>query len=65
MLQLINKQTLTFRVENVQFDYVKPKYIMISSEFILREAVVKGSTMVWNVKGKQFSYNQLRELLNK
>ena len=63
MLQLINKQSFTFRVENTEFDFVKPKYIMLSSEFILREAKVKGSTMVWNVKGNQVSYNQLRDLL--
>jgi hypothetical protein len=65
MIQLINKQTLTFRVENTEFDYVKPKYIMLKSEFMLRTAVLKGSTMFWNIKGKQVSYNQLKELLGK
>lgn len=63
MIQLIDKQNLTFRVKNVTFDFVKPKYILLKNEFRLRTAKVKGSTMVWNVSGCQVSYNQLRGLL--
>lgn len=64
MLELINKQALTFRIKNIEFDYIKPKYVMLKSEIILRKATVKGSTIVWNIKGSQVSYNQLKSLLN-
>ena len=63
MIKLIDKQTLTFGVENNTFQFVKPYYIMPSNEFKLLKATVKGSTIVWNIYGTEISYNQLKKVL--
>lgn len=62
-LQLIKRKPLTFRAKKTEYEFVKPKYLMPVNEFRLIEAKAKGSTMVWNVKGEQISYNQVKTLL--
>lgn len=65
MVQLIKIHPVTFRVKNIVYEYVKPKYLMPENEFRLIEAKVKGSTMVWNVEGERVSYNQIRTEVEK
>lgn len=47
----------------MDYEFVKPKYLMPVNELRLIEAKVKGSTIVWNIEGEQVSYNQIKELL--
>ncbi len=60
-MELISKQPLVIRVKNVDYEYVKPKYLMPVSEFRFIEAVVKGSQMTWNLSSEQVSYNQIKK----
>ncbi len=62
-LQLIKIKPFTFRAKNTDYEFVKPKFLMPINELRLIEAKVKGSTMVWNIEGKQISYNQVKALL--
>ena len=62
-LQLIDKQSLLFRVKNREFHFVKPFYLMPKNEFTLIKARLKGTTLVFNICGGQVSYNQIRKTL--
>lgn len=44
-----------------EYQFVKPYYLMIGIKLI--KATVRGSTMVWNIEGKELSYNQLKEFI--
>jgi hypothetical protein len=48
-----------------KYNYVKPYYLMEEDTFKLIKAVVKGSILVWNIEGKQITYNQIKKLKNK
>lgn len=61
-IQLINNKPITFRVKNKEYEYVKPYYLMNGLSMI--KAVVKGSTMCWNIEGKTISYNQIKKTTN-
>ena len=63
-LQLIKKQPFIFRVNNQEYEFVKPKYLMATNDFKLIEAKIKSSTMVWNIQGGTVSYNQIKNLRN-
>lgn len=64
-LQLIDRKKLRFRVNKVEYDFVKPKYLMPLNEFRLIEAKVKGSTMCFNIQGETITYNQIKEICEK
>lgn len=62
-IQLIDRKSLTFRVDDVVFQFYKPYYICVQP-FTFVKAVAKGSTLYWNIKGIQISYNHLKRLVN-
>jgi hypothetical protein len=62
MLQIIKNKPITLRYENIEYEYVKPKYLIKVGGFKLIEAKVKGSTMVWNLGKYQLTYNQIKIL---
>lgn len=43
-----------------KYTFVKPYYLMSGIKLI--KATVKGSTMVWNIKGGEVSYNQIKRI---
>ena len=51
---------ITIRVKNKEYDFKKPYYLVPKDEFRLIKAVVKGSILVWNIEGKQITYNHLK-----
>ena len=61
-LQLIKSKPFIFRINNSEYEFVKPKFLMPGNKFKLIEARIKGSTMVWNIEGITISYNQLKAL---
>ena len=63
-IQLINIKPITLRIENNNYQFVKPKYLLPNNQLKLIEAKIKGSTMVWNICNKQVSYNQIKKLIN-
>lgn len=48
-----------------KYDYVKPYYLVEVNSLKLIKATVKGSTLIWNISGKEFSYNQLKKCIQK
>jgi hypothetical protein len=54
---------ITIRVKNKEYEFKKPYYLMPKDEFKLIKAVVKGSILVWNIKGEQITYNQIKKTL--
>ena len=60
--QIIDKKKLIFRIENDSYQFVKPKYLY-KNDTKRMDAVIKGSTMGWNITGRFFSYNNLKQLL--
>lgn len=64
MLQIIKNKPITLRYNNIEYEYVKPKYLIKVGSLKLIEARVKGSTMVWNLGSKQLTYNQLKNEIN-
>lgn len=63
MIQLIDKNKLRFRLNNTEYDFVKPKYLMPVNSLKLIEAKVKGSTMVFNINNTTISYNQIKRCI--
>lgn len=61
-MQLINKKPVIFRVNGVEYEFVKPYYLMTG--FRLIKGVVKSSTLCWNVCGGVVTYNQIKKLLS-
>lgn len=64
MLELIKNKPLILRYENIEYEYVKPKYLIKVGSFKLIEAKVKGSTIVWNLGKRQLTYNQIKKIAN-
>jgi len=64
-MQLINKKPIIFRVNNFEYKFVKPYYLMVKGEFRLIKGVVKGSTLCWNVGGGVVTYWSIKRLLEK
>ena len=62
-LQLINIKPIIIRVNSIDYKYVKPKYLLPVNQLQLIEAKIKGSCMVWNIQGKQITYNQIKQLI--
>ena len=62
-LQLIDRKKLRFRLDNTEYDFVKPKYLMPINDLKLIEAKVKGSTMVFNINNTTVSYNQIKKCI--
>jgi hypothetical protein len=60
--QLIDRKEFLFRAGNCEYYFVKPYYLMPAGEFRLLKAVLKGSTICWNIQGKTISYNQIRKI---
>ena len=52
---------ITIRVKNKEYDFKKPYYLVPKDEFRLIKATVKGSILVWNIEGKQITYNHLKQ----
>lgn len=51
---------IIIRVKNKDYQFVKPYYLMDTELFRLRKAVVKAGGLVWNIKGEQISYKQIK-----
>ena len=51
---------ITIRVKNKEYEFKKPYYLIPVDEFRLIKAKVKGSILVWNIEGKQITYNQIK-----
>jgi len=62
-LQLIKRKPITIRVENKEFQFVKPYYLSDNNKLKLIRPVVKGSCLVWHILGKQITYYQIKKLL--
>ena len=62
-LQLIDRKKLRFRLDNMEYDFVKPKYLMPTNELKLIEAKVKGSTMIFNINNTTITYNQIKKCI--
>lgn len=60
-LKVIDKQKHIFRIDNNEYQFVKPKFLYKNFGEVIT-AQVKGSTMGWNIEGEFVSYNQIREL---
>ena len=54
---------ITIRVKNKEYEFKKPYYLIPVDEFRLIKAKVKGSILVWNIEGKQITYNQIKSLV--
>jgi len=52
---------ITIRIKNKEYDFKKPYYLVPKDEFRLIKATVKGSILVWNIEGKQITYNHLKQ----
>ena len=63
MVQLIKKQPVTVRIDNVDYEYVKPYFLMKKDSLILKKATVVGSQMGWNFLQGRISFNQIRKLI--
>lgn len=63
-IQLTKNKPITLRIENVIYQYLKPKYLLKENSFKLIEAKVKGSTIIWNLGKFQVSYNQIKKAIN-
>jgi hypothetical protein len=62
MLEIIKNNPFILRYENIEYEYVKPKYLMKLGGFKLIQAKVKGSTIVWNLGKNQLTYNQIKKM---
>ena len=62
-MQLIKKQPVTVRIDNVDYEYVKPYFLMKKDSLILKKATVVGSQMGWNFLQGRISFNQIRKLI--
>ena len=62
-LQLIKKQPVTVRIYNIDYEYVKPYFLMQLNSLILKKATVVGSQMGWNFLQGRISFNQIRKLI--
>lgn len=62
-LQLTKIHPITIRVNNTDYEFIKPKYLTPVNKLQLIEAKVKGSCMVWNVRCEQITYNQIKKLI--
>lgn len=62
-VQIVDKQTLKFRIEKTEFTFVKPYYLFIEP-FKLQKAVVKGTSLYWHIDGKIISYNKIKKIVN-
>ncbi len=63
MIQLIDKQSLKFRIEKTEFAFVKPYYLYVEP-FKLIKPIVKGSCLYWHVCGKEVSYKKIKKIIN-
>lgn len=54
----MNKQ---FVFGGVKYNFVKPYYLMPENSLNLIKATVRGSTMIFNIQGKEISYNQIKK----
>ena len=54
---------ITIRIKNKEYEFKKPYYLVPVDEFRLIKAKVKGSILVWNIEGKQITYNQIKSLV--
>ena len=59
-LQLIQKQPFIFRANNIEYLFVKPKFLYKNCNLRIA-AVVKGSTLGWNIGGEFLSFNKLKK----
>lgn len=63
-IQVIDKQKLIFRVNNEEYQFMKPNFLFKNFGTVI-PGRVKGSTLGWNVEGGFLSYNKLKYVLKK
>ena len=64
-IQIIKSKPVIFRVRNVDYEFVKPYYLMPVDGMRMIKGVVKGSTLCWNIGGGVLTYNQISKCLKK
>lgn len=60
-MQLIDKKQIIFCHEKTWYKFVKP-YYLYDLNLNMIKAVVRGSTMGWNINGKFVSFNKIKKL---
>lgn len=63
-LQVIDRKNFVFRVNNSDYQFVKPNFLHKSFGIVVK-GTVKGSTLGWQIEGDFFSYNKMKELFKK
>ena len=59
-IQIIKRKPVVFRHKNREYEFVRPYYLMPADGLKMIKAVVKGSTLCWNIDGVIISYNQIK-----
>ena len=60
MIQLTKIQPTKFLINNKEYDFIKPNYLM--KDFgVLIKGSVKKSTLGWHIEGTWVSYNNLKK----
>lgn len=54
------KQSVSITINNENYIYIKPYYLLKDGCIKLRKAFVIGSSLYWKVNGVLVSYNQLK-----
>ena len=60
MIQLTKIQPTKFLINNKEYDFVKPNYLMKVFGKLIK-GKQKGSTLGWHVEGGWISYNDLKK----
>lgn len=46
--------------ENIKFGFVKPYYLVVNDEFVMRKGVVKNGTLQWMINGVLITYKKIK-----
>lgn len=63
LIQIIDTKPITFRCENMEFEFSKPYYLIRVGELGMIKAIVKGSTMGWNIGNYFLTYNKFKKAI--
>ena len=62
MIQLTKIQPTKFLINNKEYDFIKPNFLMKTFGKLIK-CKVKGSTIGWHVEGGWVSYNNLKKAI--
>lgn len=64
VIQILKHKPLTLRIDGAVYEYQKPYYLCPVDSWKGIKAIVRGSTLTWNLPGGGIlSYNQIKEAL--